>query len=276
MFDFDTGYEGKFDFPGGGRAPETFYMLASIPRSGSSYVSHLLWETGCLGAPLEYLNFDGPYAFARDSADLQLRLWRSVLRRRTSPNGVFGFKCFSMQLDALQKSNPALLAEALSVIKRCRVIYLRRRDSVAQAISYARATQSGVWRKEQESDDAPTPDYSAAAIADAERSIDFQSDIWARMFGDLKIEPLSLWYEDVLAAPDDALRQVAAFIGATIDPAAVVPVPVVARQSESQGREWAARYAAEMADHPNKSPISVPTPSASRGNIRRKHDGSRP
>lgn len=48
----ETGYEAKFDFPRRERAPERPYLLATVPRSGSTYVSHLLWATGCLGAPL--------------------------------------------------------------------------------------------------------------------------------------------------------------------------------------------------------------------------------
>ena len=54
----DTGYEAKFDFPARDRAPERSYLLATVPRSGSTYLSHVLWRTGCLGAPLEYLNFE--------------------------------------------------------------------------------------------------------------------------------------------------------------------------------------------------------------------------
>ena len=81
----DTGYEGKFDFPARGQGPEQTYLLASVPRAGSTHFSHVLWRTGCLGAPLEYLNFLplGPYGFAAKSPELQLQLWRSVLRRRT-------------------------------------------------------------------------------------------------------------------------------------------------------------------------------------------------
>src|ERR1051325_8501170 len=73
------------------RGPQLTYLRASVPRAGSTYFSHLLWRTGCLGAPLEYLNFEsaGPYGFASGSAELQRRLWRSVVRRRCSPNGVF-------------------------------------------------------------------------------------------------------------------------------------------------------------------------------------------
>lgn len=241
--DFDTGYEGKFDFPGGGRKPETFYMLASVPRSGSTFFSHLLWRTGCLGAPLEYLNFDGPYAFAAKSTELQRQLWQSVLRRRTSPNGVFGFKCFPTQLGALDRSNQPLLAEVLGLIKRARVIDLRRRDRIAHAVSLARAAMTGIWVAEQQGSANAEAHYSAEAVAAAERGIATQTAVWERMFSDLRIEPLILWYEDVVAAPDTALRQVADFLGVALDPQGAVPVPIFKRQSGEASRGWAERYA---------------------------------
>ena len=114
----DTGYEGKFDFPPRREPPELAYLLASVPRAGSTHLSHLLWRTGCLGAPLEYLNFvpGGPYGFAADSTQLQLELWRSVVRRRCSPNGVFGLKAFPPQLAQLQHQNAELLTEVLALI----------------------------------------------------------------------------------------------------------------------------------------------------------------
>ena len=64
-----TGYEPEFDFPLREAGPTQVYLFASVPRSGSTYVSHLLWATGCLGAPLEYLNFEpsGPYGYASES-----------------------------------------------------------------------------------------------------------------------------------------------------------------------------------------------------------------
>ena len=242
----ETGYEGKFDFPG--RPPEITYMLATVPRTGSSWLSHILWRTGCLGAPLEYLNYDkaGPYFFAHDAPNEQNWLWRSVLRRRTSPNGVFGVKCFPMQLEALHQANPGLLSAIWSTLlpadRSGRVIYLARRDRTAHAISYARATLSGIWRKEQETAAHAEPDYSAAALATAEQWIEAQSAGWEDMFGNLRIEPLRLWYEDVAADPDDAVRKVADYLGVTLDPAAIVQSPAVEKQSEAGSRAWADQH----------------------------------
>jgi len=244
----ETGYEGKFDFPG--RAPEIPYLLATVPRTGSSFLSHVLWRTGCLGAPLEYLNFDkdGPYFFAHDAAEQQDWLWRSVLRRRTSPNGVFGVKCFPMQLEALHESNPALLsaiwATLLPAGRRGRIVYLARRDRLAHAISYARATISGIWRREQEEGAAAEPEYSKTALANAEQWIEMQARGWEEMFANLGIEPLRLWYEEVAADPDQAARQVADYLGVALDPAAAVEIPAVERQSEAGARAWAERHAA--------------------------------
>jgi LPS sulfotransferase NodH len=243
-----TGYEGKFDFPARGGPPDLFYLLASVPRSGSTYLSHVLWATGCLGAPLEYLNFDpaGPYSFASKSPALQRDLWRSVLRRRTSPNGVFGLKAFPVQLEALHQENPALVTGVLEMLlnggRSPRIVYLSRRDRVAHAVSYARAALSGVWRKEQEGP-APRVDYSEEALREAERLIDGQSSAWEAMFQDLGVQPLRLWHEDVVAEPRRAAARTAEYLGVALSPAAAVQVPVIAKQDQSDAKRWISRYA---------------------------------
>jgi trehalose 2-sulfotransferase len=244
-----TGYEAQFDFPLREQPPRLVYLFASVPRSGSTYVSHLLWQTGCLGAPLEYLNFEpsGPYGFASDSPVGQADLWRSALHRRTSPNGVFGLKAFPLQLEGVHAGNPQLVANVMRTLfprdQPARVVELRRRDRSAHAISYARALLSGIWRKEQEPDDRPEPEYSREALARATRMIEQQEQTWQAMYRDLRAEPLVIWYEDVLADPDAAISVVAAYLGVLRDPAAVVSVPVIERQSQAGARTWAERHA---------------------------------
>jgi LPS sulfotransferase NodH len=243
-----TGYEAEFDFPARDGAPGRPWLFASVPRSGSTYVSHLLWATGCLGAPLEYLNFEpgGPYGFASDSPAAQDEIWRTVLARRTAPNGVFGLKAFPLQLEGVHEGNPALVAQVMRMLfpraGEARVVQLHRRDRTAHAISYARALLSGIWRKEQEPDDRPEPEYSSNALAHAMRLIEQQEAIWQTMFRDLRIEPLALWYEDVLADPNAAASAVADHLGVQLDPHAAVTVPVIERQSQAGAQAWAARH----------------------------------
>jgi LPS sulfotransferase NodH len=249
MFDgVATGYEDRFDFPHRSGPPERVYTLATVPRTGSTYVSHVLWRSGCLGAPLEYLNFlaGSPFGFAHGQLEKQSALWRSVLHRRTSPNGVFGVKCFSTQLRELQQAHPQLLLEVFATMfaegRSARVVRLKRRDRIAHAISYARAALSGVWRKEQEAPDGTTAEYSAAAVDHARALIDREESDWDLLLKDVGVEPLTLWYEDVLADPEAAVRAVAALLEVELDPAAAIAVPPIEKQSEQDSKRWAERY----------------------------------
>lgn len=246
----ETGYEEKFHFPFRDAPPEQIYVLASVPRSGSTYLSHLLWQTGCLGAPLEYLNFlpGGHYGFASNSPKKQIEIWESVLHRRTSPNGAFGIKCFPLLIALLFRSNPELYARATAMLmpadRSARVVRLRRRDRLAHAISLARATRSGIWRQEQEPTEGMTIDYSRAAVDEAMEELERAETGWDPLFDGLQVEPLTLWHEDVVDRPDDAVRKVAEFLNIRIDPSAAVAVPEVRKQAQSDSHVWAERYRA--------------------------------
>ncbi|MHA6317660.1 Stf0 family sulfotransferase [Altererythrobacter sp. CAU 1778] len=243
-----TGYEARFDFPDYAAEPRR-YILASVPRSGSTYVSHLLWQTGGLGAPLEYLNFEpsGPYGHAHDSRSAQDEIWSQVIRSRTSPNGVFAIKAFPAQLEDLGRLNPALLARAMRFLladgPASRVVQLRRRDRTAHAISLARASLSGVWRKEQETSDAQEPVYSPAILARAGRDIALQEQAWEAMYRDMRITPLVLWFEDVLEDPARALEAVASYLDVDLTQARPVAVPRIEKQSQAGARQWRAEHA---------------------------------
>ena len=253
----DTGYEEKFDFPRWHGPPRQSWLLGAVPRSGSTFVSHLLWATGCLGAPLEYLNFEpaGPYGHAaRDPAEQQ-RIWRDVLSRRTSPNGVFGLKTFPMLMQGLQRSNPDLLAEVMNSVvippnAKPRLVRLRRRDRVAQAVSYARALLSGVWRKEQEREGEEGPEFSRTAFDQAKRLIENQERAWEEVSSRLGFEPLVIWYEDCLARPEATIVAVANYLGVTLDPGARVEVPPIERQAQSGRARWIAELANEAGPDP--------------------------
>ena len=246
----ETGYEEKYDFPHRDGPPERVYIFASVPRSGSTFLSHLLWESGCLGAPLEYLNFlpSSPYGAVSGDPAGQMALWRSLLRRRTSPNGVFGIKCFPAQMQELQQRNPALFVEVMATLipqgRKALMVRLRRRDELAHAISYARAALSGVWRKEQEAGGAPQVDFHPGAVDHARKLIRQEEASWDRLLAQTGIEPLTLWYEDVVDTPADAVKAVGDYVGVTIDPGAAISIPKVEKQSETDPRRWAELYQA--------------------------------
>jgi len=139
-----------------------------------------------------------------------------------------------------------VFATVFSKGRPAQVVRLKRRDSVAHAISYARAALSGVWRKEQEMRATSSVDYSDRAIDEARALLDQQEADWDMLFEEIGVEPLTLWYEDVVAQPDAAVQEVASHIGVDVDPAATVAIPEVERQSQDDSKRWAERYSASV------------------------------
>ena len=241
-----TGYEETFDFPRFAGLPPMRYLLASVPRAGSTWLSHCLWSSGCLGAPLEYLNFEpsghGGSA-ARDPA-AQHATWRRSIAYRTSPNGVYGLKAFPAMLHDLELNNQALLAEVMQAMvgpnSPRKVVRLRRRDRDAHAISYARATLSGVWRQEQEQIMGENNlAFNAMVVERCRQSIDHQEGAWDQMCSELRLAPLEIWFEDALSDPSRATATVCAYLGVALDPAVAITVPPIRQQAQEGARQWA-------------------------------------
>ena len=88
----------------------------------------------------------------------------------------------------------------------------------------------------------PRIDYSEVAVERAERLIEGQETAWQEMFRDLKIEPLQLWYEEIITAPDEAVRQIAQHLGVDLIPDAAITVPAIVKQAETDAREWRERF----------------------------------
>lgn len=242
-----TGHEKHFDWPSFEGKPQT-YILASVPRSGSTYLSHHLWRTGCLGAPLEYLNFEptGPLGAASNSPEAQIESWHRTVSSRTSPNGVFGVKAFPLQMEELGRKNPKLLSMVMRFLLSkgagTRVVQLRRKDKAAHAISLARASVSGIWRAEQEKKNPEEIPYSTSLVQRAEHELSVQEQAWRQMYRETGVTPLVVWYEDVVENADQVIRQVADYLGVALDPAMTVAIPEIRQQDQTDARQWKARY----------------------------------
>jgi LPS sulfotransferase NodH len=99
--------------------------------------------------------------------------WRTVRRRRTSPNGVFGSKLFTRDIQEVFKRKES----ALGLIRTDYLINLRRRDHIQQAVSYARAMQSRVWI-DGGAPAAAKPHYDFDLILSCRQLIERQEASW--------------------------------------------------------------------------------------------------
>lgn len=229
-------YGPDFDFPLRREPPDLRYLLAVTPRCGGTLLAMALWRTGALGAPLEYLNLPrlGGLRARLGGADLPAYL-AALARWRTSPNGVFGMKVFLTQLlEARREDEDVLRRLAPQAWVR-----LRRRDSLAQAVSLARAEQTQAWIG---TGAGAAPVYSRALIAQKAEFLAWQDAAWDALLADAGTPVVTLWYEDIAR---DAAAGAAEVLG-TLGLSAATPVilPILARQSDGLSFEWMTRYRA--------------------------------
>lgn len=241
--------DARFDLPDfEGRSID--YVICSVPRSGSTLLAYLLRASGAMGVPHEYLHptIHLPVLARRLQSirqdgtvdmDLYLRLLR---KRRSTANGVFGLKAHFSQLSRLLP-----IPSVAKLFEGARLIRIRRRDIVRQAISYYVADGTGVWSTlDAESVAAlPSPDYNGLAIELYLSMILAEEAGWERLLADRNV--LDVWYEDLVASADSVCRSVCSHLG--VHPTSTFDVARIGLQRLPAARtaDWKRRFCAEHA-----------------------------
>jgi len=176
-----------------------------------------------------------------------------VLRSGTTPNGVFGVKMHWPQfIDARKRLENYLNRSDLShaqvlaqVFPRLSYISLKRRDKLAQAISWCRALQSGEFRRLK---------GAGTAGAAAEKALQFDyktirrllsaltsfDNSWDTFFRTHDIVPLCVRYEDLANDYERTIRATLEALGIThSDP---IAPPRSARQADSISEDWTRQF----------------------------------
>ncbi len=126
-----------------------------------------------------------------------------------------------------------------------RVIWIRRKNMVARAISHYRAAKSGVWYQvagssRSQSAEEP-PEFDIGEIHTRYLAGVFQEEHWRRFFDYRRISPLCFTYEELVADYESTLRRVLQFL--EIDASELqIPTPRSAKQSDAVSEEWERRY----------------------------------
>jgi LPS sulfotransferase NodH len=167
------------------------------------------------------------------AADVRDHLQR-VTALRTTPNGVFGVKAHFEQLATL------LLARGLTpedIWPDVRAVWLVRRDTVRQAVSFARARQTAAWTGAAR--DARPAVYRREDVAAALRDIERWERDWSAWFA-ARPSPLRLDYEDVAADLPGALAAV--FQHLDLEPPDRWPAPALRVQADEDSDAWCAAF----------------------------------
>ncbi len=225
----------------GALKPERFYLLCTVPRSGSTLLAQALWKTGVAGAPHEYFNpVHTDVLMDRWSTSTFEEYLARLLRCRTGTNGVFGFKMHFFQLNqywasrSLESSFPGL-----------QYVYIRRRDRVRQAISWTRAAQTQAWAAGIP--EAREPVFDPAAIQAYLAQLQGEEAGWERFFAHQSIRPLRVVYEQFTASYEHTIEEVLRFLGIDAAGAAIDARPPIARQADDLTEQWVQRFREEAA-----------------------------
>lgn len=188
--------------------PEIVWAICTIARSGSSWLSQLATSTGLMGEPQEYLLKWRQKAERAGfhNATQEEYLWH-VVQTTSTPNGVFGIKGSVNDL--------GYFFEYYGTVP---CVWLSRRDQVAQAVSWHRAHDGGIWTRTTTNITEETQSFSPSI----ERVLYFYDKIrwreskWQEFFAEQLNPPMRLYYEDLCADPLESVRSIASFIG--VDP----------------------------------------------------------
>ncbi len=186
----------EFDQPP--TTPRIRYLVCTTPFSGSTRLCRHLFQAG-LGVPHEYYN-PNQVKFLSERWGLtpqQIEKYPQCLReRRTTPNGLWGCALHWSHYE-LHRS---LLDPQFASIQH--YIYLVRRDTIAQAVSFQYSSPARA-------------SAASASLDPVERSfylLEQQNQVWRAFFAQRGLQPLVLTYESFLENPSLTLSRIAEYL----------------------------------------------------------------
>jgi LPS sulfotransferase NodH len=240
------------------------YFICTNPRSGSWLLAEGLTSTGVAGQPREWFQDEeqrersAEWGIDPASPDAPARYLSRVLTEATTPNGCFGAKVMYYQFPSLPQklqragdTSGAPVAELLArTFPGIKFVWLRRRDSARQAISYYRAVQTDQWwaiegaQRLKRPGTTDAPEFDAEAIARLEAEIVKFDRAWQTWFAENQITPFTVFYEDLA---DDYTRTIASvleWLGVTGSESPAISPPRLKKQADELTEQWLRRYAA--------------------------------
>jgi len=177
------------------------YAIVFTARSGSTWLNDVLTRSGLLGMPKEWFNPDSAApTWKRAGTDDPAQYYR-FLQRELSPGGVFGVELAWPHIKWLREHDAAWILDDMQ-----HWFFLRRRDYVAQAVSLFRAMQTGVFHSVQGEAAADRPlEYHGGEIAAVVDRLLRQEFSIGRLFQERALQPVHLWYEDIVGTAPGAL-----------------------------------------------------------------------
>lgn len=229
-------------------------IVAATHRSGSYHLCDLLSKFADIPLPEEHFNFDLLYTRSRlgFSDEAPVREVMAALREEiSSDQGIFTMKAmwgaFSRIFRTLARESDgdpaAWQALPMELFPGARFIFIRRRDKVRQAVSFYKASLTGVWRHESAEKRYP-PEflvYDYLKILKHLRTIEADERGWEAFLTSKGLPYKEVWYEDFVKDRLSGLREICDFLEI---PPRMDHVPDVrfVRAPDDINSKWASLY----------------------------------
>jgi len=241
------------------RHPRRCYVVCAIPRSGSNLLTDGLHATRRAGRPKQFFLGKSVSDFAAThnldlSAGFAVYV-RDISAATATSNEVFGFKLMSWYLDDflgrlrgtgafgdLEATDLDLLRNAFPRLKFVHVI---RRHKLRQALSKARAHQTGLWKVQEGKTVQREPQFDAELIEQCLKESEEQEKLWGQFFQRIGIDPFRVEYENLCEDYEANIRGVLGFLEISLPRRIPIGSPVTVRQADEISRAWEERFLAE-------------------------------
>jgi LPS sulfotransferase NodH len=121
------------------------------------------------------------------------------------------------------------------------VIYLKRKDKIAQAVSYEIADQTNEWSKSTGTR-LITPEYNFKNIKKRHFGVMRQERFWETFFCRFEVNPFRVVYEDYLNNMKASLLKAAEYLDVEVDSFESVGIPLPTQQRDEISTHWIERY----------------------------------
>jgi LPS sulfotransferase NodH len=120
-----------------------------------------------------------------------------------------------------------------------------RLHKLRQALSTARALQTGLWKVQEGKTIVREPEFDPDLIEQSLREAERQDRVWDDFFRRIGIKPCEVEYEQLCQRYESTIRAVLNFLRIKLPRGTLVGPPVTKRQSDELSRNWEERFVAE-------------------------------
>ncbi|HET9418395.1 MAG TPA: Stf0 family sulfotransferase [Chthoniobacterales bacterium] len=234
------------------------YMLCAVARSGSNLLADGLVQVRRAGRPGQYFLPQNEVRTALDHGIDPNASFASYIRAlvsvAASANGVFGFKIMGWYLEKFvtrMRETGAFGGAELpdvetlrSAFPRLQFVQILRRNKVRQAISKARALQTGLWKIQEGKTPVRQAQFDPQLLARCISDIRREEEIWADFFARSGVTPFRVEYEELCRDYEPTIRGVLDFLKVRLPRRIKISSPVTVSQTDETSREWEERFLA--------------------------------